>query len=479
MPGHSSTGVCPLYLTINNSIRSPSGAIDTSTLPQNVIQKRIGCVLFSSVEGFPSPSMFNALWTGHRFFGVFAPFKSFYFCKGELSVTKSVIVSATRTPFGRFGGALAPKQGIELGAIAIKAAVEQAGLAPNEVDQVIMGMVLQGGAGQIPSRQAARLAGLPWETPSVTINKVCASGLRAVTLADALIRAGDIQTAVAGGMESMSNAPYLLPKVRTGLRMGDGVAIDLLVHDGLTCAFHNVHMAVHGSTVAKEYGILRTAQDAWALRSHERALAAIDEGRFQAEIVPVTLVSKKGTVVVDTDEGPRRDTSLEKLAALRPVFTEDGSVTAGNAPGVNDGAGALVVMNETYAEATNRTPLAYILGYAEAAAEAAYIATTPALAITKLLKKTGYQLADIDLFEINEAFAAVTLTSSQMLGLNLDKVNVNGGAVALGHPIGASGARILLTLIYELRRLGGGLGIAAICSGAAQGDAILVEVPKK
>jgi len=392
-------------------------------------------------------------------------------------VRRSVIVSAARTPFGRFGGALAAKSAVELGGEAIREALFRAELAASDVDQVLLGMVLQGGAGQVPSRQAARLAGIPWETPSLTVNKVCASGLRAVTLADALIRAGDIDAAVAGGMESMSNAPYALPKARNGFRMGDGVAIDLMIHDGLQCAFHNVHMAVHGSTVAKEYGITRAAQDAWSLRSHQRAVAAIESGKFAEEIVPITLAGKKGSTTVDTDEAPRKDTSLEKLAALPPVFTKDGTVTAGNAPGVNDGAAALVVMSEERAQQLGKTPLAYILGYAEAGAEAAYIATTPALAIQKLLQKTGYQLADIDLFEVNEAFAAVALTSGQMLGWDQDRVNVNGGAVALGHPIGASGARILMTLIYELRRRGGGRGIAAICSGAAQGDAILVEVP--
>ncbi len=392
-------------------------------------------------------------------------------------MTKSVIVSAARTPFGRFGGVLSSKTGVELGAVAIEEAMKRAEMAPEEVEQVIMGMVLQGGAGQIPSRQAARLAGLPWEVPSLTINKVCASGLRAVTLADALIRAGDIRIAVAGGMESMSNAPYFLPKARTGLRMGNSTMIDLMVHDGLTCAFHDVHMAVHGSVVAKEYGIDRRVQDEWALRSHQRAVAAIDEGRFEKEIVPVTVAAKKDTVTVDTDESPRRDTSLDKLSALRPVFMEDGTVTAGNAPGVSDGAGALIVMDEEYAKKTDRIPLAYIHGYAEAAAEAAYIATAPALAIRKLLQKTGRRMGDIHLFEVNEAFAAVTLTSGNMLDWSWDKVNVNGGAIALGHPIGASGARILMTLIYELQRRGGGLGIAAICSGAAQGDAILVEVP--
>lgn len=392
---------------------------------------------------------------------------------------QSVIVSAARTPFARFQGALQKKKAVELGGTVIQAAIDRASVAPEEVEQVIMGMVLQAGAGQIPARQAARIAGLPWETPSLTVNKVCASGLRAVTLADALIRAGDIDVAVAGGMESMSNAPYAMPGARSGLRMGDGAIIDLMIHDGLQCAFHNVNMAVLGSRVAAEYGIAREPQDEWALRSHQRALAAIKDGKFAEEIVPVEIADKKkGTIVVDTDEAPRADTSLEKLAALPPVFTKDGTITAGNAPGVNDGAGALTVMSAEYAEKTNRQPLAYILGYSEVAAEAAYIATTPGLAIEKLLKKTGHKLEDIDLFEVNEAFAAVTLTSGKMIGLDYDKVNVNGGAVALGHPIGASGARILMTLIYELRRRGGGLGIAAICSGAAQGDAVLIEVPR-
>ncbi|MCL6515871.1 acetyl-CoA C-acetyltransferase [Alicyclobacillus sp.] len=392
-------------------------------------------------------------------------------------MTRSVIVSAIRTPFGRFQGALAPMRAVDLGGIVIRAAMERAGVDAGEVEHVLMGMVLQGGAGQIPSRQAARLAGLPWETPSITVNKVCASGLRAVTLADALIRAGDLRVAVAGGMESMSNAPYAVPGARSGLRMGDGAVIDLMTHDGLTCAFHHVHMAALGSRVAKEYGISREAQDAWALRSHQRALAAMREGRLAEEIVPVTVQERKGTRVVAEDEAPRPDTSLEKLAALPPVFDPVGTITAGNAPGVNDGAAALVVMSEEYARETGRTPLAYVLGYAEVAAEAAYIATTPGLAIQKLLAKTGYRLKDIDLFEVNEAFAAVVLTSGQMVGWDEEKVNVNGGAIALGHPIGASGARILTTLIHELRRRGGGRGIAAICSGAAQGDAVLIEVP--
>ncbi|SHK84290.1 acetyl-CoA C-acetyltransferase [Alicyclobacillus tolerans] len=391
---------------------------------------------------------------------------------------KSVIVSAARTPFGKFQGALSNMKAVELGGIAIRSALERANLPAGQVDSVIMGMVLQGGAGQIPARQAARLAGLPWEVPSLTINKVCASGLRAVTLADALIRAGDIEVAVAGGMESMSNAPYALPAARGGNKMGDVPLVDLMVHDGLTCAFHQVHMAVHGSDVAAELGITREEQDRFALLSHEKAIAAAREGRLRDEIVPVSVPTRKGDLLVEADECPRSDTSLEKLAALPPVFQENGSITAGNAPGVNDGAGALVLMSEERAALLGHKPLAFIHGYAEAALEAKYIALTPALAISRLLDKTGYRLKDIDLFEVNEAFAAVALATGNKLAWDTEKVNVNGGAIAFGHPIGASGARILMTLIYELRRRGGGLGIAAICSGAAQGDAVLVEVPR-
>lgn len=389
---------------------------------------------------------------------------------------KTVIVSSARTPFGKFGGSLSSLAATDLGAIAIKEALSRAGVSGDQVDEVIMGMVLQGGAGQIPSRQATVKAGLSWEIPTQTINKVCASGMRAVTLADQIIRAGDADVIVAGGMESMSNAPYILPKGRFGLRMGDGQIVDLMQYDGLRCAFHNVPMAVHGSVVANEYDISREAQDAWALRSQQRATAARETGKFAEEIVAVEIEGKKGTTVVEHDEAIRPDTSAEGLAALKPVFTKDGSITAGNAPGVNDGAGALVLMSDEKAAEQGITPLATILGHAQVGQEAPYIATTPGLAIQKLLKKTGYTVDDIDLFEVNEAFAAVTLTSGQLLGWDEEKVNVNGGAVALGHPVGASGARIIGSLIYELRRRGGGLGIAAICSGAAQGDAILIRV---
>lgn len=392
-------------------------------------------------------------------------------------MTKTVIVSTARTPFGKFGGALAPLTATDLGGLVIKEALTRGGVSGEQVDEVVMGMVLQGGAGQIPSRQAAIKAGLSWDVPTQTINKVCGSGMRAVTLSDQIIRSGDADVIVAGGMESMSNAPYILPGARNGLRMGDGKVVDLMQYDGLRCAFHDVPMAVHGSVVADEYDISRSAQDEWALRSQQRAVAAIEAGTFDVEIVPVEVPGKKGAVtVVDKDEAPRVDTSLEKLAALKPVFKKDGSITAGNAPGVNDGACAIVLMSEEKAAAEGIKPLATILGHTQVGADAPYIATTPALAIQKLLKKTGYQVEDIDLFEVNEAFAAVTLTAGKLVGWDEEKVNVNGGAVALGHPIGASGARIIGTLIYELRRRGGGLGIAAICSGAAQGDAILLQV---
>lgn len=390
---------------------------------------------------------------------------------------ETVVVSAARTPFGRFGESLKSLSGTDLGGIVIREAVQRAGLAPETIENVVMGMVLQGGTGQIPSRQATRKAGLPWEVPSETINKVCASSLRAVTMADQQIRCGNVDIVVAGGMESMSNAPYILKNSRWGQRMGNDQLIDLMVHDGLWCAFYDRHMAVHGSVVAKEYGISREAQDEWALRSHLRAIAAIESGKFAEEIVPVSIPVKTGEPkIVDTDEGPRKNTSLESLSKLRPVFTEDGTVTAGNAPSVNDGAGALVCMSREKAGELGLKPLATILEHVEIAAEAQYIATAPGLATNKLLTKRGLKISDIHLIEANEAFAAVALVSQKIAGWKPELVNVNGGAIALGHPIGASGARILMTLIYELRRRGGGYGIAAICSGAAQGDAVLIKV---
>lgn len=390
---------------------------------------------------------------------------------------KTVILSGVRTPFGKFGGGLSSFTAAQLGGIAVKEALERADVSADQVDEVILGTVLQGGQGQLPSRQAARYAGIPWEVRTETINKVCASGMRSVTLADQIIRAGDGEVIVAGGMESMSNAPYVLPKARWGLRMGDSTVKDLMVYDGLTCSFTGVHMGIYGGETAKELEISREAQDAWAYRSHQRAIAAIEAGVLAEEIVPVEIPQRKGEpVVVAHDESPRKDTSLEKLAKLSPVFDPTGTITAGNAPGVNDGAAALVLMSEERALREGRTPLATIVAHASIAVEAKDFPKTPGFVINELLRKTGKTAADIDLFEINEAFAAVALASIQIAGLDPEKVNVNGGAVALGHPIGASGARIIITLIHELKRRGGGLGIAAICSGGGQGDAVMVQV---
>lgn len=391
---------------------------------------------------------------------------------------RAVIVSGARTPFGRFGGSLAPMTAAELGGEAIRGALDRAHLSGSQVDEVIMGTVLQGGQGQIPSRQAARHAGIPWGVKTETINKVCASGLRSVTLAEQLIRLGDENVIVAGGMESMSNAPYFLPDARWGNRMGDKQVKDLMIHDGLTCSFTGAHMGTFGNATAEKAGLSREEQDRWALRSHERAISAIKEGKFAEEIVAVEVPQRRGEpVTVDTDEAPREDTSLEALERLQPAFGKDGTITAGNAPGVNDGACAFVVMGEDTAEELEKEPLAYILEHAEVAVEGENFPETPGLVINTLLDKAGKDLEEIDLFEVNEAFAAVALASAQIASIDPDKVNVNGGAVALGHPIGASGARIILTLIYELKRRGGGLGIAAICSGGGQGDAVLIEVP--
>jgi len=383
-------------------------------------------------------------------------------------VARSVIVSAVRTPFGKLGGGLADYQATELGAIAIEAALERAGLEPGEVEYVIMGQVLQAGAGQAPARQAAVGAGIPKEVGADTINKVCASSIRAVEIADAMIRAGDLDVIVTGGMESMSNAPYLLKNARFGYKLGDGTLIDSMVHDGLTSTFDDRHMVEQASFVSRELGIPREEQDRWALRSHERAVSAIDEGRFADEIVPVG--------DLDTDEGPRRDTSLEKLAALKPVFDPEGTTTAGNAPGVNDGAGSVVVTSEEFAKKRGLPILATIISQGYVADDFAYLARTPAKAGAIALEKAGKTIDDVERVELNEAFSSVVLNSAKMLGADEEKVNVNGGAVALGHPIGASGARILGTMVHDLRRNGGGLGLAAICSGGGQGDAILIEV---
>jgi acetyl-CoA C-acetyltransferase len=395
-------------------------------------------------------------------------------------MAKTVIISGVRTPFGKFGGGLSSLTASQLGGIAIKEALVRAGIEGSQVDEVIMGNVLQAGQGQIPSRQAARHAGLPWEVKTETINKVCASGLRSVTLADQIIRLGEEEIIVAGGMESMSNAPYILPKARWGLRMGDGVLKDTMISDGLSCSFTGVHMGTYGNSTAEDLEITREEQDNWAYESHQKAIKAIDGGILAEEIISVQVPVRKGEpITIEHDEAPRKDTSAGKLAKLGPAFNNEGTITAGNAPGVNDGAGALVLMSEERAEKEGKTPFAYILAHAEVAVEAKDFPKTPGLVINELLKKTGKSIEEIDLFEVNEAFAAVALASGKIANIEPGKVNVNGGAVALGHPIGASGARIIITLMHELKRRGGGLGIAAICSGGGQGDAILIEVPKQ
>jgi acetyl-CoA C-acetyltransferase len=391
-------------------------------------------------------------------------------------MAKTVILGAARTPIGKMGGGLATLEATELGGIAIEAALERAEVAPEQVEHVVMGQVLQAGQGQIPSRQAQIKAGIPKEVSSETINKVCASGLRATVILDQAIRAGEVSIGVGGGMESMSLAPYLLPQARFGYRMGDAKMLDAMVHDGLTNPFSGKQMFVEATEVSDELELTRADLDRWALRSHELAIKATDEGRLPEEIVSVTVKGRKGETVVEVDEGPRRDTSLEALAKLPGLVGKEGSHTAGNSPGVNDGGGALVVSSEEWAAEHGKTALAEIVAHAQSANDFAYLATTPASAAKKALEKAGLQPGDIDVWEINEAFASVTLNSIRMLGIDEERVNVNGGAVALGHPIGASGARILGSLVYELRRRGGGLGCAAICSGGGQGDAVILRV---
>lgn len=392
-----------------------------------------------------------------------------------------VIVSAARTPFGKFGGSLKSYKAVELGGMAIHEALERAGIKGEQVDEVIMGMVVPAGQGQIPGRQAAIKGGIPHDVPCLTINKVCGSALKAVTLAAQIIKAGDAEIIVAGGMESMSNIPYVSSNMRWGSRMNDVVLKDAMVNDGLWCPENDVHMAVIGGQVAGEYGITREMQDKWAYRSQMRWEAAEKAGKFKDERFPVEVKSKKGSVVVEKDEAPRPETTLEGLKKLPPLFIKDGTVTAGNAPGTNDGASAVVVMSREKAQELGVEILATVKGYAQVARESRYISTVPGLAIKKLLEKTGKTLDDMDVIEINEAFAAVPLVSGKMI-LGMDdktmdeKVNPNGSAVAVGHPIGATGARILMTMIYELRRSGKKNGICAICSGMAQGDAVWVEV---
>ncbi|MEW6032050.1 MAG: acetyl-CoA C-acetyltransferase [Bacillota bacterium] len=389
----------------------------------------------------------------------------------------AVIVSAKRTPFGAFGGLLKDVPATDLGAKVIRAVVDGAGLRGPEVDYVYMGQVVQAGCGQIPSRQACLKAGLPVEVPTDTINKVCASSLRAANIADSLIRLGEADIVVAGGMENMSQGPYLVPQGRWGHRLGHGKLLDATVHDGLWCAIGDVHMGNYGDRMAREFEVTREEQDRWAYRSHMRAVAAQEAGRFADEIVPVEIPQRKGPpAVVDKDEPPRPDTSLEKLAALRPAFAPDGVVTAGNAPSINDGASALVVMSREKAEELGLEPLATIISQGAVSQEAPYLATVPYLSTKRAVERLGLELKDLELVEINEAFAVVAIVSTRLGGWPEDIVNVNGGAVALGHPIGASGARILMTLVYEMRRRGLRYGAAAICSGGGQGEATIVRV---
>lgn len=391
-----------------------------------------------------------------------------------------VIVSAVRTPFGKFGGSLKNFKAVDLGSIAIKEALKRANLEGEQVDEVIMGMVVPAGAGQIPGRQASIKAGIPAEVPVLTINKVCGSALKAVTLASQIIKVGDADIIVAGGMESMSNTPYLSYKTRWGTKMGDTVLKDAMVLDGLWCPENDVHMAVIGSEVAKEFNISREEQDKWAYRSQMRWKAGEEEGKFDEERTPIEIKTKKGTMTFDKDEFPRPSTTLEGLQKLPPVFSKDGSITAGNSPGVNDGASAVVVMSRDKANELGLKPLATIKDYAQVSQNPRFIATVPGLSIKKLLDKNGITLDDIDLIEINEAFAAVPLVSAKILEMDEktmeEKVNVNGSAIAVGHPIGATGARILMTLIFELQRQNKKNGICAICSGMAQGDAVWIEL---
>jgi acetyl-CoA C-acetyltransferase len=388
----------------------------------------------------------------------------------------SVILGTARTPFGKMGGGLKSLDATDLGGTVIEAALDRSGVAPEQVEQVVFGQVLQAGQGQIPSRQAQIKGGIPKEVPSETINKVCASGMRSLGLADQAIRAGDSNVAVTGGMESMSQAPYLLPNARFGFRMGDVQALDAMTHDGLTNPFTEKQMINEASEVGNELEITRVDMDRFAERSHRLAHEATEAGRLAEEIVGVTVKSRKGETTVEADEAIRPETTLETLAGLKAIGGPDATHTAGNAPGVNDGAGAIVVASEEWAEKEGKTPLARILSYGTVADDFPYLAKTPANASRLALEKIGKNPEDVDLWEINEAFASVALNSVRMLGVDEEKVNVNGGAIALGHPIGASGSRIVGALVHELRRRGGGLGVAAICSGGGQGDAIVVEV---
>lgn len=391
---------------------------------------------------------------------------------------ETVIIDGLRTPFGKLGGALKSVSAVDLAAPLMKELLTKYNIPGESVDEVIIGQVVQAGCGQIPSRQALLKAGLPNTCESTTVNKVCASGMRAVTLGDLRIRAGDGEIILAGGMESMSQAPYLVDanSARFGKRMGHVEFKDAMLADGLECPVASVHMAVHGANVADEFKISRAEQDDWALRSHMKAVQAQEGGRFNEEILPVQVAAGRGKVqTVDKDEAPRGDTSKEALAALKPVFTKDGSITAGNAPGVNDGAAVLLIMSANKAKELGLKPLAKIVSHASIGQDVPYLATVPALATEKALKKANMTIDQIDVMEINEAFASVAINSIRMLGISPDKVNVNGGAIALGHPIGASGARILLSLAKEMKRSGAKYGAAAICSGTAQGDCVILS----
>ncbi|MEQ4718720.1 acetyl-CoA C-acetyltransferase [Nonomuraea sp. B19D2] len=395
-------------------------------------------------------------------------------------MSSSVIVAGARTPIGKLLGALSGLPAVELGGIAIKAALERAGVAPEAVEYVIMGQVLQAGAGQIPSRQAAVKAGIPMTVPSITVNKVCLSGLDAIALADQLIRAGEFDIVVAGGMESMTNAPHLLPGLRKGVKYGGSEVVDSMAHDGLFCAFDQCAMGESTERYNARLGIGREEQDALSARSHQLAAAAIKNGVFEEEIVPVEIPQRRGEpLVVREDEGVRGDTTPETLAKLRPAFAADGTITAGSASQISDGACAVVVMSKAKAEELGVEWLAEIGRHGNVAGPDASLQSQPANAIKHAMAKQGVTAGDLDLVEINEAFASVVLQSVKELDIPLDKVNVNGGGIALGHPIGASGARIVLTLVYELKRRGGGLGAAALCGGGGQGDALLISVPKQ
>ncbi len=392
-------------------------------------------------------------------------------------MVRSVIVSGVRTPIGKFGGSLRDVPAVELGALVIKEAIKRAGIKPEDVDEVIMGQVVTAGCGQNTARQAAIKAGIPVEVPAFQLNKVCTSGLKAIALAHMLIQTGEAEVVVAGGMESMSSAPYALLKARWGYRMFNDVLVDLMVHDGLWDPIYNQHMAENTEDVANEFGVSRDEMDEWAYYSHVKAIKAIDEGKFAEEIVPVVVKEKKGERIVDTDECPRRDTSLEKIKSLPPVFRKDGKITAANAPNTSDGAAAVVVMSEDKAKELGVEPKLEIVSYGQASQDPKYIATVPAYAAERALKKAELSKDDIDLWEINEAFAAVTLISGKyLLNLDMDRVNVNGGAVALGHPIGATGARLVVTLMHEMLRRKSEYGVVTLCAGMAQGDAMVFRL---